>query len=780
MFMKDYLERNKPNSPNKDFECIKEFENCQIEQRRSFHSNTDQAHKDSRFENPDGSDETVGLALSGGGVRSATFNLGILQALDHYGFLKRVDYLSTVSGGGYIGSSLSWFLHRFRRFPLPRFPRSDKDAAVVEWLRRHASYLVPGDGLDHWAFAAAIIRGVGINLIIIIPILYWISFVLRIYPESVDNLQERSVPLEVLSSLGIGYSILLVIGIGALSILFIRFILYPVAARISSLPISMADHRRRSVGRGRLLRIGIICIAMGVVPYAYNWINLDNANTISRLAGREVSSILSIHLSPVILGLLGGISIVAGWIGRSRSNENFGWRRYAIKIGLLVVLYNVALVFYGASENLAIAYNNILSGSVSVLSGKQSLELRWFLAGLVFSVALILTADINRVSLHKYYRNRLLEAYLPDDPPPAGEPVVRSSNWTADNFRLSQLEPEENGDPIQIINTTITTIGSRVPKYRIRGGDCFTFTPYMCGSESTDGWVPVGRNTQFNANAYTIAKHTDAEKDNGSATRWDPIDLDLPTAMAISGAAVDPNTGATRSRPLSIIMAFLNLRLGYWLVNPRKVSRKVAFRNRLFPMTWLELTLREMFGQLDETKRNIHLSDGGHFENLGLYELVRRRCKYIIVSDASADPNFMFGDLARAIERIRVDHNAEIEINTKLLHPDQKTNISSAPYVVGKIFYDRNSSSESTGHLIYLKSAVCAGLPEEIYGYLRKNDSFPDESTSNQFFGDQQFEAYRELGYRLAERIFLRGESKNIVVDLDKAFGVTSTAESNK
>jgi hypothetical protein len=61
--------------------------------------------------------ELLGLALSGGGIRSATINLGILQGLARRGLLPRFDYLSTVSGGGYIGSCIdSWIIRCLELF----------------------------------------------------------------------------------------------------------------------------------------------------------------------------------------------------------------------------------------------------------------------------------------------------------------------------------------------------------------------------------------------------------------------------------------------------------------------------------------------------------------------------------------------------------------------------------------------------------------------------------------------------------------------------------------
>ena len=224
--------------------------------------------------------------------------------------------------------------------------------------------------------------------------------------------------------------------------------------------------------------------------------------------------------------------------------------------------------------------------------------------------------------------------------------------------------------------------------------------------------------------------------------------MDLATAFAITGAAVDPNTYATRSRPLSFLMTLLNIRLGFWIGNPRiPIFSRINFR----PWWWIYM-LYEMLGRgLREDRLQLHLSDGGHFENLGLYELIRRRCRYIIVSDATADPNFSFSDLAKAIELVRVDFGAEIHINVSDIQQRGDKNCSKHAFARGTITYipnDRGDEAEKA-ELLYIKTALIDNLTEDIYGYQRAHKAFPDETTADQFFTEPQFEAYRELGFLL-------------------------------
>jgi hypothetical protein len=353
------------------------------------------------------------------------------------------------------------------------------------------------------------------------------------------------------------------------------------------------------------------------------------------------------------------------------------------------------------------------------------MELTGLLIMFFVSLVLAVLADANQISMHRYYRNRLMEAYMPysivgakwRQQPPHWYPYA--THWEADGFRLKDITITDA--PYHIINTNIQTVGSSDPKLRGRGGASFIFSPKYCGSETT-GYAPT--------ESYVGG------------------DMDLATAFAISGAAVNPNTYATRSRPLSFLMTLLNVRLGYWIPNPQnpKFSSK-----KIRPWWWIYM-FREMLGRgLSEKNAQVHLSDGGHYENLGLYELVHRRCRYIIVSDAAADPNFSFADLAKAIELVRVDFGAEIDIDVSDLRPQGDDRLSKHAFARGKITYNPTGSDDEPeeADLLYIKTAVTDNLTEDIYGYRRAHEKFPDETTADQFFTEPQFEAYRELGFLL-------------------------------
>jgi hypothetical protein len=241
--------------------------------------------------------------------------------------------------------------------------------------------------------------------------------------------------------------------------------------------------------------------------------------------------------------------------------------------------------------------------------------------------------------------------------------------------------------------------------------------------------------------------------------------MTLATAMSISGASLSPNAGnngegATRKREVSFLLSILNLGLGYYAANPAITGLKkwaAIFSRPNFYSPGLVQGL--LGGKLDENASFLSLSDGGHFEDCGLYELARRRLDVIMVCEAGADPDYTLSDLANAIERVRVDFGYRIEFPGELgiagLIPGSGDNmagndgirLSKRGYAIGRIDYDDNHS----GKIIYLQSVLTENMPADIFAYCKLHESFPNEPTSDQFFNETQLEAYRELGYQLCK-----------------------------
>jgi hypothetical protein len=226
--------------------------------------------------------------------------------------------------------------------------------------------------------------------------------------------------------------------------------------------------------------------------------------------------------------------------------------------------------------------------------------------------------------------------------------------------------------------------------------------------------------------------------------------ISLGTAMAISGAAVSPSMGHYSSPAVAFLMTVFNVRLGQWLGNPRHND---SWKN-LGPQIGLLYLFSELFSMTDDRRRYVYLSDGGHFENLGLYELVRRRCRYIIVCDAGQDKALKFDELGTAIEKCRIDFGIDIDIDVDPIRFAENRGYSKAHCVVGKIKYDKFGPEESHGFLVYIKASLTGDEPTDVIGYAARNEKFPHQSTSDQWFDESQFESYRALGRHIAESVF--------------------------
>jgi hypothetical protein len=189
---------------------------------------------------------------------------------------------------------------------------------------------------------------------------------------------------------------------------------------------------------------------------------------------------------------------------------------------------------------------------------------------------------------------------------------------------------------------------------------------------------------------------------------------------------------------LAFLMTLFDVRLGWWIANPTH-ERNWPVGGPRVGFFWL---LRELLGSTSDDSGFIYLSDGGHFENLAVYELVRRGCKVIVTGDASCDPKLAFGDLHNAIERCRTDFGVEIVMNGDELQ--RQNGLAKSHFVTGTIHY--SSCADDDGVLIYLKPTLVPGDPADVLGYIATNPTFPDDTTANQWFDEAHFENYRALG----------------------------------
>ncbi len=353
--------------------------------------------------------------------------------------------------------------------------------------------------------------------------------------------------------------------------------------------------------------------------------------------------------------------------------------------------------------------------------------------------------DINEFSLHHFYRNRLVRCYLgASNPERRANPVTGFDKnddmllATLHHSRKANVDEFAYAGPYLIVNGALNYTHGRRLAWQERKAASFIFSPLYCGYDaamisgsarqglSEDAYRPTPEYAYPNEKTHLGGVH-------------------LGTAMAISGAAASPNMGYHTSPALAFLMTLFDVRLGWWLGNPRH-DRKWK---RSGPALGLLYLLDELFGSTDSDSDYVYISDGGHFENLAVYELVRRRAKLIVACDAEQDGSFTFGGLGGLVRKCRADFGVDIDLDLRpLLDRDAK----GRPTVHGGVGVIRYPEG-TTGTLVYLKSSLTQlalhSEPADVLEYSMRAKEFPHETTADQFFDESQFESYRELGLHI-------------------------------
>jgi hypothetical protein len=214
----------------------------------------------------------------------------------------------------------------------------------------------------------------------------------------------------------------------------------------------------------------------------------------------------------------------------------------------------------------------------------------------------------------------------------------------------------------------------------------------------------------------------------------------LPATVAMSGAAISPSMGKLTRRPLRLLMGLANVRLGVWVPNPRRLAT-FSHRNRVFPRARPSYLLREPLGMNPVNAPFLHVTDGGHYENLGLVELLRRGCTEVYCFDASNDDFDALGD---AVSLARSELNVEIDVDYSGLDPDEKTDLADKSCVCATVRYP--GDEVPSGKVYYARCALTKDAPADATVYHRHDPRFPHDPTSDQLYTDQRFDAYRALG----------------------------------
>jgi predicted acylesterase/phospholipase RssA len=790
------------------------------------------------------------LCLSGGGVRSAAFSLGVLQGLARSGLLAHFDYLSTVSGGGYIGGWLSMLLHE--RKGDAKAVQADLASPVappeLRNLRNFTNYLTPNPGLmsrDTWAGIILWVRNFLVNWFVFGPALFAAALLPILYAgliEEIGVVYSWPLLLVALLCLGVGvfngarhmpshsYSE----GDGGHDNFVPMFVVVPLLLWSFLVPLAAAPWLRPAMPSGAIVGDIIPWLSFVTMEIAYVAAAIamkgDNRRVFRRnfiwwtLASLVATAILWTALAAGIaegspcIAIVGPLVVTVAhlaqslvyvalrkeafrgeldreWLARLNAEKVVPTLLWAIFAAICLLLPHQVFDNWQAVVGLA-------TGPVSALLGKYSpvvkpqqgttgariaLSFRVLadLAAAIFAVALftvlaragqqltggsvggalVLIAiagslswwfgrriNVNRFSLHSVYRNRLVRAFL-GSARPARTPDPFTGFDPRDNPRMVDLGDVEVSPRklFPVVNVTLNVTEGERNAWSERKGESFTITPTACGAAYLLRREDANAGYEARGAYVKTAAYAGSEKETGPGDV--PRGISLGTAMALSGAAVSPNMGYHTSPATAFLMTLFNVRLGAWLPNPAIANTGPLSRAK--PPNALVTLMRELAGLSSDRGRAVYLSDGGHFENLGLYEMVRRRCRHIVVVDAGADPDSHFEDLGNAVHKIRIDQNIEINFHPTLAIGSRQNPLP--PFfwwfAYAQIVYPEGGTAE----LIYIKPSDLKDMPMDVRAYRNANDSFPHQPTYDQFFGETQFESYRQLG--LSEMQELTGDS---------------------
>ena len=796
------------------------------------------------------------LCLSGGGIRSSSFAIGVMQGLASLGLLDEFDYMSTVSGGGYAGSWLSaWRFH-----DRPGVRPSGCDAMSVDeqlaggcgnpqepepeplqHVRAFSRYLDPAVGalsLDVWTIVVTVCRNLIANWLVLLPLLAAAIVLPRVYYALVDFGAQQN-PLFPAARLETATYVLLACAVlgGLLGLRFIilnlpsggggrrsqkEFILgclLPIVlsaicltlywawdneltgTRMATFTLSVGAGVAHVAGWviwggkiGRRLRTWIGAAAGSLVTVGSLWF-IEQRVFVDPLGRAWLYTMTAVPL--VLLGVeLAGVLFIAVAAGAMEDDDYEWWARAGAWILIVVVLWlaggavvflspAVAILFMhadpasAADQAQAQTVLQSLSGIAALLTGgaaakaagsltskersllkravfalaaptfvvcvvvvisaadylmliREQTLFRWyphpFGAGLeqilVLAVALgligfgmSLLVNVNRFSLHGMYRSRLIRTFLGASRTKGSrKPNPFTGFDPADNVDMADLRAIQR--PIHVLNVTLNVVSTNRLAWQDRRAESFTVSPFHCGSHCL-GYRP--------------------SDEYGNR-------ISLGTAMTLSGAAVAPNQGSQSAPALTFLLTLFNARLGAWLGNPGPVGETTWRRRdpRIGPMPLLS----EMFGRTTDANPYVYLSDGGHFDNIGLYEMVLRRCHYIVISDAGCDPTYNFEDIGNAIRKIRIDLGIPITFDPAPRMTQAGQGTTNAHAAVGTIDYRAvDGAGAKQGFLVYVKATTSGDEPMDVVNYGRACSAFPHEPTTNQWFGEAQFESYRALGF---------------------------------
>lgn len=756
---------------------------------------------------------THGLALSGGGVRSATFNFGVLRGFAKNAVLRRFDYLSTVSGGGYIGAM---FGRLFGHDDSPKQVEeglANDNSLMLWWLRNNGRYLTPAGSRDLLIAFSSILRGfvatqmevailmLGIAILIVVPhaivssmlvnqlsqvmvaapsIWFWLSlvplFIAMMLSWSYwfcrDEPTRSRWMLDVLTTL----LVTMLAAVACVALLNVwmqvrslneRTLPYAIVIFVLlAVPLGWLVHSllsRRKPAQQRLALTNGLGRALGYMAIfcAFGLADLITWQVTVYLHQRLQQSGVAVWTSTGIFGSSGVLilvlrSILPGLLERVKAG---GWQLMAMDklANVLGLLLLVALQLFWLCALQAFVYlgNALHNFELGVAYPIWHVFLLFGALGAYVLVSGSNLQQVNLASMHFFYRSRLARTYVslgnssgPDARFP-GSPLADAKRSTCeqveslremlaqDDIEIGDYRPHEAGGPIHLINCCINqTIDDRTGNYNAdRKGVALTISEL--GIETGTHLPEKSRNEQY--------EHT-------TLAQW----------VEISGAAVGSGMGSQTASGLASLVFLTGLRLGYWMENftlPRK------------SITWFakyRATTAELLAKFPGLRQPYwYLSDGGHFDNTGIYALLKRRLDVVVAVDCGADPQYLFEDVESLVRKAKIDYDAKIEfIDPSSLvallslddarwrlfgTPESITPLAGEAFLLlARITY----CDGKTGCLLIVKPRVSSTthvqMSFDMIGYADRHPEFPQESTSDQFFDEAQWESYHGLGLTLS------------------------------
>jgi len=765
---------------------VKAVEDALIQKRRTKTGNVSRSETAGR----------VGVALTGGGIRSATQSLGHFQEFARAGLLRCFDFMSSVSGGGYFAGFLTKWLWRENIEAVSE--RLAKGGPEVSYLRHNSNYIAPSGSGDLLLAVAVLLRN-------------WLSLI-------------TVMSAWVLAWFCLGRLILSFLPIQAFDLGFVQVSLYATAwvaiTAVAAVPLVWAYWLIQSPGAwfGRLALLIFFGTAavVGALRESVPWLSVSGITLIAALwwiwakakskSPSEQQHILSRYIAKVILlsvalllwaiidtvglllyqwfadltlGGLGALASLGTVVAFSRKMISFD----AGKGGLLSKLALPLLSFVSVLLWLA-----VLASAAYLIEADAN---RWSLlivTVLLWAVSFAwgnVWAFVNRSSFHPFLTARISRTFLGASNPArikSGVPVSKA--LSSDNMEMGSANTVHRGGPIHIIETTINeTVDGRSQLQQVhRQGTILSVASHLLSVGSRHHALRNTAHQQFDPVQRGNGYHVFGNK------TFSPEPMSLGQWIAISAAAASTGMGYGTSISRSLLFALLNVRMGYWwdsgLLN--KPSGLFGVQ-RYF--------LREAFALFPGTaKRRWYLTDGAHFENSGAYELIRRRLQIIIVCDGGQDAEYAMFTEGNLIRKVRIDFGADVHFlnNQELyqvLHPTirpefgtfedmkpgdgsfkrmkaalatkdsvrqatlklEEDDFSLCHAALARITY---SDSDEVSWMIWLKPTLTGDESQDVVQYRKLSPSFPHESTADQMFGEDQWESYRALSQHVSKKVF--------------------------